>query len=64
VVNAVLALETAGNFKQSSPVSEILIKNQDCILMHEHPFYIRHIRAYTSLPGPMVKDLDLWKCKC
>ena len=55
VVNAVLALETAGNFKQSSPVSEILMKIQNCILMREHPFYIQHIRAHTSLPGPMVK---------
>ena len=55
VVNAVLALETAGNFKQSSPVSEILRKIQNCILMREHPFYIQHIRAHTSLPGPMVK---------
>jgi hypothetical protein len=55
VVNTVLALETAGNFKQSSSVSEILMKIQDCILMREHSFYIQHIRAHASLPGPMVK---------
>ena len=30
-------------------------KIQNCILMREHPFYIQHIRAHTSLPGPMVK---------
>jgi hypothetical protein len=51
VVNAVLALKTTKNFKQSSPISKILMKIQDCILMREHPFYIQHIRA----PGPMVK---------
>ena len=56
VVNAVLTLETAKNFKQSSSVSKILMKIQDCILMCEHPFYIQHIRAYTSLPKPMVKE--------
>ena len=31
------------------------MKIQNCILMREHPFYIQHIRAHTSLPGPMVK---------
>ena len=51
VVNAVLALETAGNFKQSSPVSEILMKIQDCILTREHTFYIQHIRAHTWTYG-------------
>ena len=54
VVNAVLALETARNFKQSNSVCEILMKIQDCILTREHPFYIQHIRANTSLPKPMV----------
>ena len=55
VVNAVLALETARNFKQSSSVSEIFMKIKDCILMREHSFYVQHIRAHTSLPKPMVK---------
>jgi hypothetical protein len=55
VVNTVLALETAKIFKQSSPVSEILITIQNCILMHKHPFYIQHIKTHTLLPGPMVK---------
>jgi hypothetical protein len=55
VVNALLTLETAKNFKQSSSVSKILMKIQDCILMCEHPFYIQHIRAHISLPKPMVK---------
>jgi hypothetical protein len=31
------------------------MKIEDCILMCEHPFYIQHIRAHTSLPKPMVK---------
>jgi hypothetical protein len=31
------------------------MKIQDCILMRGHPFYFQHIRAYTSLPKPMVK---------
>jgi hypothetical protein len=31
------------------------MKIQDCMLMREHPFYIQHIRAHTSLPGPVVK---------
>ena len=45
VVNAVLALETAINFKQSSSLSEIFMKIKDCILMREHPFYIQHTKA-------------------
>ena len=56
VVNAVLVLETARNFKQSSSVSKILMKIQDCILMREHPFYIQHIRAHTSLPGSYSRE--------
>ena len=55
VVNAVLTLETAKNFKQSSSVSKILMKIQDCVLIREHPFYIQHIRTHTSLPKHMVK---------
>ena len=55
VVNAVLALETAKNFKQSSSVSKILMKIQDYILMHEHPVYIQHITAHTSFPKCIVK---------
>ncbi|KAL6083275.1 hypothetical protein STEG23_000357 [Scotinomys teguina] len=59
VVNAVRGLETSAFIKESSPVHDILWNI--CVLIRERtaPFFIRHIRAHTLLPGPMTAANDL-----
>lgn len=54
VVNAVSRLEAAGLIKASSKVAHLFRDIQAQLLNRHHPFFITHIRAHTSLPGPMV----------
>ena len=53
VVNAVKRLEVAASIRSSSTVSNVLAQIQHAILSRRHPFFIRHMRAHTLLPGPM-----------
>lgn len=55
VVNAVSAIECAGHINPSSSVLNILRCLQQIIWDHSDPFFIGHIRAHTSLPGPLAE---------
>lgn len=54
VVNAVSRLEATGLIKASSKVAHLFRDIQAQLLNRHHPFFITHLRAHTSLPGPMV----------
>ena len=54
VVNAVRALEIAGPIRPTSPVCTILLELQKLIWKRTHKFFIQHIRAHSTLPGPMA----------
>lgn len=54
VVNAVHALEIAGPIRPTSPVCTILLELQKLIWKRTHKFFIQHIRAHSTLPGPMA----------
>ena len=55
VVNAVRALEIAGPIRPTSPVCTILLELQKLIWKRTHKFFIQHIRAHSTLPGPMAE---------
>lgn len=55
VVNAVKALEVAGPIKSTSPVCAILLELQNLIWNRKSKFFIQHIRAHSTLPGPMTE---------
>lgn len=55
VVNALKVLETAGLIKDRSPVAQIFKEIQACLLRRSNPVFITHIRAHSSLPGPMAE---------
>lgn len=55
VVNAVSSLEVAASARQASPVSNILLQIQHCILQRSHSFFVGHVRAHTLLPGFIAK---------
>ena len=55
VVNAVCALEIAGPIRPTSPVCTILLELQKLIWKRTHKFFIQHIRAHSTLPGPMAE---------
>ena len=52
VVNAVCALEIAGPIR---PLCTILLELQKLIWKRTHKFFIQHIRAHSTLPGPMAE---------
>lgn len=54
VVNAVSILETVGSVSTSSPVSNVFLTLQQAIWNRPAAFHITHIRAHSSLPGPMA----------
>ena len=66
VVNEVKALEVAGPIKSTSLVCGILLELQNLIWNRKSKFFIQHIhifiehiRAHSTLPGPMTENNDL-----
>ena len=55
VVNEVKALEVAGPIKSTSLVCGILLELQNLIWNRKSKFFIQHIRAHSTLPGPMTE---------
>ena len=54
VVNSVSILEAAGLVNSSSSVATVFLTLQKSIWNRSAPFFITHIRAHSSLPGPMT----------
>lgn len=48
-------LETVPYIKPNTNVSPLFFKLQQLILARTQPFYLSHIRAHSSLPGPLAE---------
>ena len=58
VVNAVKVFEVAGVIRPSSKLAQIFQQIQSTLLGRRSPVFITHIRAHSSLPGPMSRGND------
>lgn len=54
VVNALQILEAAHNISPHSTVASLFVALRKLISQRSHPFYAGHIRAHSTLPGPLV----------
>lgn len=55
VVNAMQVLETAGLIRSTSTVAGLFLSIQTLLQNRHHKVFTTHIRAHTSLPGPMAQ---------
>jgi hypothetical protein len=58
VVQSIPLLETCGMFNFNTPEGSLFSQLQSIILARKHPFYIGHIRAHSSLLGPLAAGND------
>lgn len=49
------AYEIVGPIRPTSPMYTILLELQKLIWKRTHKFFIQHIRAHSTLPGPMAE---------
>ena len=59
VVNMLQCLEVVGKVNLKSTIGKLVLTSQDFILNRHSPFFVRHIRAHTGLPGPLADGNDI-----
>lgn len=56
VVHTVQNIETASlSFNSNQSLQILFHQLQQVVRNHQHPFFITHIRAHTTLPGPVTR---------
>jgi hypothetical protein len=59
VVRALQVLEVVPSIQTLTATFQMFFKIQMLIRAHAHPFFVGHIRAHSSLPGPLTEGNDL-----
>ena len=59
VVRALQVLEVVPGIQPLTATFQVFFKIQMLIRAHAYPFFVGHIRAHSSLPGPLKEGNDL-----